>query len=106
MPVIFAAHGAPILLDDSGTSCSSRPRTLPDREAAASRLPSPPASFVVREREPDLIVAALRLPGCDGLTLMKLVRTLKWSTPVLLTAARDDSETFARVTRALTVPVC
>lgn len=50
------------------------------------------ARFLVREREPDLIVAALGLPGCSGLTLLDLVRRMDWSTPFVLLTPFADAE--------------
>jgi two-component system chemotaxis response regulator CheY/two-component system response regulator MprA len=57
------------------------------------------ARFLVLEREPHLIVAAMGLPGCGGLTLLDLVRRMEWSTPFVLLTSLADAEVGAKALR-------
>jgi DNA-binding response OmpR family regulator len=53
----------------------------PDGESALARL---------REREPDLVVLDVMLPGMDGFECCRQIRR-RWDLPVLIVSARGDS---------------
>jgi len=48
---------------------------------------------------PDLIISDIRLPGSTGLALLKMVRSLGLSTPVILTTAFGAPETHTEANR-------
>lgn len=45
----------------------------------------------------DLIVTDIRMPVCDGLSVVHGLREAKWNTPVVVMTAFGDDETRARV---------
>jgi CheY-like chemotaxis protein len=54
---------------------------------------------------PELILSDLRLPGCDGFTLVEMVRRTDWSTPVVLMTAFGDREVYREADRLGVVAV-
>ncbi len=45
----------------------------------------------------DLIVSDIRMPVCNGLTVLEEIRRSHWTTPIILMTAFGDAETRARV---------
>ena len=54
-------------------------------------------SVLKRERDLDLVLLDLALPGVDGLTTLPLVRKRFPSVPIVVVSAYDDPHTIARV---------
>ena len=51
------------------------------------------------DRPPDLVISDIRMPGLDGLAVLRLVRTASPSTPVVLITAFGSQQTHAEAAR-------
>src|SRR3569832_451013 len=54
---------------------------------------------LLRERQPDLVVLALRMPGADGLTILRRLRAASITTPALILTMSDAQEDLAAALR-------
>jgi two-component system nitrate/nitrite response regulator NarL len=92
-----------VLVDDhalcrSGLSDLLRQRGGMDVVAALGDLERVPT--VLREQRPDLLVLDLRMPGTDGLTLLRSLRAEGIDTPALILTMSDSEADLAAALRA------
>jgi len=79
-----------LIVDDDAAICSLLEAYLNSNGFEVSSLPDGTALLpVVEELQPDLVIMDLMLPGDDGLTLVKKLRTQS-QVPVIILSARGD----------------
>jgi DNA-binding NarL/FixJ family response regulator len=71
-----------------------------DIEIALESLDAAPLPEVLERRQVDVIVSDIRMPGLDGIGLIRTLRERGDATPVILLTTFDDSELLLRAVEA------
>jgi DNA-binding NarL/FixJ family response regulator len=71
-----------------------------DIEIALESLDAAPLPEVLERRQVDVIISDIRMPGLDGIGLIRALRARGDATPVILLTTFDDSELLLRAVEA------
>jgi len=95
------AAGAILIVDDDPHFLRVLQRTLAGEKFAVTATPSPAdAVALIGARTFDLVICDLRMPGCDGLSLLQHLRSSGNPIPVIILTAYGDVDSYLEAMNA------
>ena len=100
-PVLEAISGRVLIVDDDPHFLRILHRILSSEKfVVAATSNSCEALGLLRSSNFELVICDLRMPDCDGLSLLQAVRSTGNKTPVIILTAYDDVDTYLEAVNA------
>jgi len=86
-----------LIIDDERPICETLEMLLREKGYDVITSESGEAGLkLIQQDQPDIVILDLRLPGIDGIEVLRTIKKLSRKSKVILTTAYHDKELFAR----------